>query len=79
MKLKIRLTPNAKQNTLRKEIDLLSQEEIRCIRLTAKPVDGEANKALIAFLAKELSCPKRYITLVSGHTSRWKIVHIEEI
>jgi len=79
MRLKIKVTPHAKQNALKKEIDLLTNEEIWCIRLTAKPVDGEANKVLIEFLANELNCPKRYISIVSGHTSRRKTIQIDSI
>ncbi|MCL6263971.1 DUF167 domain-containing protein [Craterilacuibacter sp. RT1T] len=46
------------------------------IRLNAPPVDGKANHALIAWLAKQLGCPKRNITLLSGEKSRHKIIEI---
>jgi uncharacterized protein (TIGR00251 family) len=46
------------------------------IRLAAPPVDGKANDALIAFLAKTLGVPKSRIELVSGQTSRAKRVRI---
>jgi hypothetical protein len=42
------------------------------VRLAAAPVDGEANDALMAFLAKTFNLPRRDITIVSGHTSRDK-------
>ncbi|MFH1985217.1 MAG: DUF167 domain-containing protein [Pseudomonadota bacterium] len=42
------------------------------IRLTAPPVDGAANKACIAFLAKQLGVAKSALEIVSGHTSRTK-------
>ena len=46
------------------------------IRLTAPPVDGAANEALVKFLSVALSIPKSHIEIVSGHTSRDKIVRI---
>ena len=46
------------------------------IRLNAPPVDGKANEALIAFLAKLLGVPKSAVELVSGQTSRAKRVRV---
>jgi uncharacterized protein (TIGR00251 family) len=46
------------------------------IRLTAPPVDGAANEALVRFLADRFSVPKSSVELVSGHTSRDKVVRI---
>jgi uncharacterized protein (TIGR00251 family) len=42
------------------------------LRLTAPPVDGKANSAVIASLAKLLGLPKSAVTLKSGHQSRTK-------
>lgn len=47
------------------------------IKLTAPPVDGKANAALIAFLAKKLDIPKSSISIIRGETSRRKTVQIE--
>ncbi|TVT49509.1 MAG: YggU family protein [Denitromonas halophila] len=47
------------------------------LRLAAPPVDGKANAALIAFLAKFSGLPKSAVTLVSGHSARAKRVRIE--
>lgn len=44
------------------------------IRLTAPPVDGAANDALIQFLADELGVARSELTLVSGGSSRSKVV-----
>src|ERR1044072_4779820 len=49
------------------------------IALTAPPVEGAANKALIEFLARLLGVPKGSIRLLSGETSRNKLVRIEGI
>lgn len=47
------------------------------IALTAPPVDGKANEALIACLADLLSVRKSAITLVSGQTGRVKRLAIQ--
>lgn len=46
------------------------------INLTAPPVDNAANKALVAFLARQLSVTKSSITILSGHTGRNKQVMV---
>jgi uncharacterized protein (TIGR00251 family) len=46
------------------------------IALTAPPIDGKANEALIAFLAEALRLPRTRVSLVSGATSRSKILRI---
>ena len=47
------------------------------IRLTAPPVEGEANKALIAFLAKRLKVAKSRINILKGQKNRRKMLIIE--
>lgn len=47
------------------------------IALTAPPVDGEANKMLIKFMASQLKVSKSACTLVQGDTSRRKVVRID--
>lgn len=44
------------------------------IRLQAPPVDGNANQALLHFLAEALDVPRSRLELVSGHTGRQKRV-----
>ncbi|MDD5248713.1 MAG: DUF167 family protein [Rhodocyclaceae bacterium] len=46
------------------------------IRLAAPPVDGRANDALVAFLAKALGVPKAHVDLVAGQSSRAKRVRV---
>jgi hypothetical protein len=46
------------------------------IRLTAPPVEGAANEALVAFLSSVLRVAKRDIELVSGETARNKVVSV---
>ena len=44
------------------------------IKLTAPPVDNAANKMCIGFLAKSLQVSKSSIDIISGHTSRTKMI-----
>ena len=46
------------------------------VRLSATPVDGAANVALVALLAHALGVPRRSIRIVSGATSRGKLVEV---
>lgn len=46
------------------------------VRLTAPPADGAANEALVRFLADTFEIPARDVTIVSGFTSRSKIVEL---
>ena len=47
------------------------------IRIVSPPVDGEANDALIAWLARRLGVSRGAITLRSGATGRFKILRID--
>lgn len=46
------------------------------IRVSAPPVEGEANSALEKLLAKRLGLPKSGVTVVSGSTARLKQVEV---
>lgn len=49
------------------------------VRLTAPPVDGAANEALIRFLAKALGVRRSQITLTLGERGRDKTLRIEDL
>ncbi|UYN89308.1 MAG: YggU family protein [Anaerolineales bacterium] len=70
--LAIRVTPRASRNEI---VEILPDHTIK-IRLTAPPVDGKANEALIDFLSKVLSVPRSRIEIVAGQTGRDKLVTI---
>ena len=72
--LSVRIQPRASKN----EIVVMEGGGLK-IRLTAPPVDGAANEALVKFLSDTLSIPKSHVEIVSGHTSREKIVRINGV
>ena len=69
--IEVRVIPRAKRPQVGGERDgrLL-------VRVAAPPVDGKANAAVVAALAKALGVPKRSIEIVGGATSRDKAVRV---
>ena len=49
------------------------------VRLAAPPVDGAANAALVEFIAERVGVAKSRVRIVSGETSRRKVVEVEGI
>lgn len=70
MKIKVRVTPNAKINKISKEGDFLK------IKVTAPPEKGRANKALIKLLAEYFKVSQSQVVIKSGEKSREKTVEI---
>ena len=65
--LSVRVQPKASTNAVRG----VHGDALK-IALTAPPVEGAANKACIAFVAKKLGLSKSAVEIVSGRTSRNK-------
>ena len=47
------------------------------VRVSAAPVDGEANEALVVLLARSFRVPQSAVTLVRGAHGRDKLVRIQ--
>ncbi len=62
----------------RNQVVGLHGEELK-IALTTPPVDGKANRDLCTFLAKTLRVSKGSIELVSGLTSRHKVLEVNGV
>lgn len=69
--LAVKLQPRASKN----EIGPPLGDELK-IKVTAPPVEGAANEALIDLLADTLGCPRSAVRIVRGQTSRHKTVLI---
>ena len=69
--LSVRIQPRSSKNGVTRMEDGTLK-----IRLTAPPVDGAANEALVKFLSEALSVSKSQVEIVTGHTSREKRVKI---
>lgn len=70
--LTLSVQPNARQT----EVVGLYEGALR-VKLAAPPIDGQANVALIAWLAKELGLAKRAVSLRRGAAARHKQVDID--
>jgi uncharacterized protein (TIGR00251 family) len=70
--LTIRVTPRAR----RTEFSGILEDGTVRIRVSAPPVEGKANKALIKFLSKVLKVRKNKIEIVAGEKGLDKIVSI---
>lgn len=77
LRLRVRLTPRAGREALEGVTDLADGRRALKLRVAAPPVDGAANAAVIAFLAKGLGVAKSRVSIVAGETSRQKSVAVE--
>ena len=65
------MQPRASRNRL----EGVHGDQLR-IRLTAPPVDGAANAACIAFLAKSFGVHRAQVRIEAGAKSRDKLIHV---
>lgn len=70
--LTIRVTPRARKT----EFGGVLQDGTIRIRVAAPPVEGKANKALIAFLSEALGVRKNKIEIVAGEHGLDKIISV---
>lgn len=70
--LAVRVTPRASRN----EITEIQSDGTVKVRLTAVPVEGEANQALIAFLAEVLGVPPTKLDIVAGMSGKDKLISV---
>jgi len=69
MKIFVFVKPNAKENRVEKTDDTHFN-----IAVKEPPIQGRANRAVIEALAEYLGINKSALRIVSGHTSRQKII-----
>lgn len=75
--LPIKLTPGASSDRIDGwDVDPEGRPVLK-VRVRARPVDGEANAALIKFLAKALGVSKSSVDLARGSQSRLKRIEVE--
>jgi uncharacterized protein (TIGR00251 family) len=67
----VKVHPRARKNAITGTVgDALK------LALTAPPVEGKANQAVIEFFADLFEIPRSSVTIASGETSRNKVVRI---
>lgn len=67
----VQVIPRASKN----EITGIHSDALK-VRLTAPPIEGKANEALVAFLAERLGVRKSQVEIVAGATSRRKMIRV---
>lgn len=72
--IRIHVQPRASKNELTG-----IHEKCLKLRLTAPPVEGEANKECIKFIAKLLKVPKSAVQIVQGEKSRRKTLLVKNL
>ena len=70
----VRVTPRAR-NT---RIDRVLDGQLR-VRVTAPPVDGAVNEAVVRLLAGELAIATSAVTIERGHSGRVKLLSVEGV
>lgn len=73
MIITVRLQPKSSQNRLEME------GETYKAWVSAPPVDGAANEALIKLVAKHFRVAPSKVEIAKGHTSRTKTIEIHEV
>jgi hypothetical protein len=74
--LTVRLTPKAGRDAIDGIEHMADRRAVLKVRVRAAPREGEANDALVRFLAKSLKIAARQVTLVAGATARIKRLEI---
>ena len=70
----VRVQPRASRSGVAGEIDGVLK-----IRLAAPPVEGRANEELIRLLAELFDAPRQRIAILSGQSSKNKVVSVSGI
>ncbi len=70
-RLRLRVSPGARSNAV-----VGRHGEGWKVRITAAPEDGKANEAVLRLLAERVGLPQVNLKLVSGSSSRDKIVEL---
>jgi uncharacterized protein (TIGR00251 family) len=73
--LAVRVTPRASKNEI---VEVLSDGTVK-VHLTAPPVEGKANEALVKFLAGVLDVPASRLEIVAGAGGRDKLISVTEM
>jgi uncharacterized protein len=71
----VRVTPRARKNEI---VEVLSDGTVK-VHLTAPPVEGKANEALLKFLSSVLNVSISRLEIVAGATGRDKLVSVVDM
>ena len=69
----VKVIPKSSRDNIKLETNILK------IKVTAAPVDGKANKAVINYISKYLHIARKSVQIKSGLTSRKKVLVLRGI
>ena len=73
--LALRVTPRASKNEI---VEVLNDGTIK-VHLTAPPVEGKANEALLKFMSEVLDVPLSCLDIVAGAGGRDKLISVTDM
>ena len=76
-RLAVRLTPKGGRDGIDGWARDAAGRDLLKVRVSAPPVEGEANAALVRLLAKTLGCAPSAVRIVSGAGARTKLLEVE--
>ena len=77
--LAVRLTPRGGRDAVDGWASDADGRPYLKVRVASPPVDGAANAALVAFLAKTLKLPRSAVRLAAGDTARVKRLELDGV
>jgi uncharacterized protein (TIGR00251 family) len=70
--IRVKVSPRSRSSSLEQTAD-----GDWLARLKSPPVDGKANRELVALIAERFGCPKSAVSIKSGAGARLKLVRID--
>ena len=74
----MRITVHAKPGSKKGPLVEVGEDGVVTVFLKERAIDGAANDGLVAVLAAHFGVRKSAVTIASGHSSRHKIVDIDD-
>lgn len=71
MRIYVKVSPRSSKN----EVTKISEGEYK-VKLTAAPVDNQANEMLIRVLEQYFDVPKSTLKIIGGKTAKTKLIEI---
>jgi len=72
LKIQVKVKPRSKTEDVTREMD----GNVYVVRVKEPPVEGKANRAVLKLLAKHFGVPESRLRIVTGLTSRNKVIEV---
>lgn len=71
MKISVKVKPNSRENSVK-----VLENGVFEVKVTVPPEKGKANERVIELISKHLNFPKSKIEIISGLSSKQKVIQI---